>query len=106
MLVKPRAFGDVWLEPRIQDSNQRHGPAEGFRVTVSIALYWSWLVKMAPFSNSAFVRVWLGPELSGRGRVGDCGIQHPSRYLVYVNNRAAGKGSLKIIDLRDQKTAP
>ena len=29
-----------------------------------------------------------------------------SRYLVYLNNRAAGKGSLKTIDLYDQKTAP
>ena len=28
------------------------------------------------------------------------------RYLVYLNNRAAGKGSVKTIDLRDQKTAP
>jgi len=27
------------------------------------------------------------------------------RYLVYLNNRAAGKGSVKTIDLRDQKTA-
>jgi hypothetical protein len=29
-----------------------------------------------------------------------------SRYLVYLNNRAAGKGSVKTIDLCDQKTAP
>jgi hypothetical protein len=28
------------------------------------------------------------------------------RYLVYLNNRAAGKGSVKTIDLYDQKTAP
>jgi hypothetical protein len=28
------------------------------------------------------------------------------RYLVYLNNRAAGKGSVKTIDLCDQKTAP
>ena len=29
-----------------------------------------------------------------------------SRYLIYFNNRAAGKGSVKTIDLCDQKTAP
>jgi hypothetical protein len=29
-----------------------------------------------------------------------------SRYLVYLNNQAAGKGSVKTIDLCDQKTAP
>ena len=29
-----------------------------------------------------------------------------SRYLVYLNNRAAGKGSVKTMDLCDQKTAP
>ena len=29
-----------------------------------------------------------------------------SRYLVYLNNRAAGKGSVKTIDLCDQKPAP
>ncbi len=29
-----------------------------------------------------------------------------SRYLVYLNNWAAGKGSLKTIDLCDEKTAP
>ena len=29
-----------------------------------------------------------------------------SRYLVYLNNRAAGKGSVKTVDLCDQKTAP
>src|ERR1700681_378523 len=29
-----------------------------------------------------------------------------SRYLVYLNNRAAGKGSVKTIGLCDQKTAP
>ena len=29
-----------------------------------------------------------------------------SRYLVYLNNRAAGKGSVKTIALYDQKTAP
>ena len=29
-----------------------------------------------------------------------------SRYLVYLNNRAAGMGSVKTIDLCDQKTAP
>ena len=29
-----------------------------------------------------------------------------SRYLVYLNNRAAGKRSVKTIDLCDQKTAP
>jgi hypothetical protein len=28
------------------------------------------------------------------------------RYLVYLNNQAAGKGSVKTIDLCDQKTAP
>jgi hypothetical protein len=47
---------------------------------------WSWLVDMAQFSNSAFVTVWrFGQELTDRCRVGDCGIQHPSRYLVYLN---------------------
>jgi hypothetical protein len=33
-------------------------------------------------------------------------ISASSRYLVYLNNRAAGKGSVKTIDLLDQKTAP
>jgi hypothetical protein len=28
------------------------------------------------------------------------------RYLVYLTNRAAGKGSVKTIDLRDQKRPP
>ena len=41
-------------------------------------------------------------------QTGDLEVQNweVSRYLVYLNNRAAGKGSLKTIDLCDQKTAP
>jgi len=40
----------------------------------------------------------------GLPRMGRNGFD--SRYLVYLNNRAAGKGSVKTIDLCDQKTAP
>ena len=44
------------------------------------------------------------------GGLNRCGvfqkISASSRYLVYLNNRAAGKGSVKTIDLLDQKTAP
>ena len=41
-------------------------------------------------------------------QTGDFEVQNweVSRYLVYLNNRAAGKGSVKTIDLCDQKTAP
>jgi hypothetical protein len=47
-----------------------------------------------------------GPVL--KHKAGDFEVQNweGSRYLVYLNNRAAGKGSFKTIDLRDQKTAP
>jgi hypothetical protein len=41
-------------------------------------------------------------------QTGDFEVQNweVSRYLVYLNNRAAGKGSVNTIDLCDQKTAP
>jgi hypothetical protein len=46
--------------------------------------------------------------LVSKRKAGDFEVQNweVSCYLVYLNNRAAGKGSLKTIDLRDQKTAP
>jgi hypothetical protein len=80
------------------------------------------LMTMAERELGAFISAVT--ELFGSGQVtgrlsavarASCKTQEPeilssrlevSRYLVYLNNRAAGKSSVKTIDLSDQKTAP
>jgi len=80
------------------------------------------LMTMAERELGAFISAVT--ELFGSGQVtgrlsavarASCKAQEPeilssrlevSRYLVYLNNRAAGKSSVKTIDLSDQKTAP
>jgi hypothetical protein len=43
--------------------------------------------------------VGVGPEPSDRSRVGDCGIQHPSRYFVYLNNKGSQAAQATVLYL-------